>query len=311
MTSYWKNRLKWQEDILLETGISSSEEKLYRLYKRAAELNEKDLKAMLYDFKENGINSINDLYRYNRYWEVQSEINRRLTELGHAEIKILDKDLVSMYMAVQQYFNKNPKFFARSSNGKFIKAVDAGFVDLNSPLVSAQARTVANAVWCVDGKNFSDRVWSNTDKLRQTLTEGLSDVLIRGKGPDEVATTITMEQFNLSVGDKNKEAFSSAFQRSRTLVNTELAHVYNQAAIQRYRDAGCEYYQVLVAPDNTSKAKAYNTTHPNAKKQEYPCEDCMELDKKTFSFLEMEEGVNCPPFHPNCRCTIIPVIGGN
>ena len=148
------------------------------------------------------------------------------------------------------------------------------------------------------------------EKLQQSLVDGLSDTLIRGTNPDELVTQLTKEQFGLTVEDKNEEAFSKAFQRSRTLVSTELAHIYNQAAIERYIEAGCAYYQVLVAPDNTSKAIAWNAAHKNAQKKEYPCEECLALDGKTFSFLEMEEGVNCPPIHPNCRCTIIPVMGG-
>ena len=155
--SYWKDRLNWQEEIVLESGISSSENKLVRLYKRAAELNEKDMKALLYDMQKNELDSINDLYRYNRYWQVQADINRRLNELGVAEVKILDKDLIAMYMTVQEYFNKHPKVFAQTRRG-IAKEITLGYVDLKNPLVSQKAETVAKMIWCADGKNYSDRV---------------------------------------------------------------------------------------------------------------------------------------------------------
>lgn len=156
--TYWKDRLNWQEEIILESGISSSENELVRLYKRAAELNEKDMKSLLYDLERKGMTNINDLYRYNRYWQVQADINKRLNELRLKEVQILDKDLIAMYMSVQDYFNKNPKFYAKTSGGRIVKALDAGYVDLKSPLVSQKAETVAKMIWCADGKNYSDRV---------------------------------------------------------------------------------------------------------------------------------------------------------
>ncbi|MBQ0099695.1 MAG: minor capsid protein [Firmicutes bacterium] len=51
-----------------------------------------------------------------------------------------------------------------------------------------------------------------------------------------------------------------------------------------------ERYEVLVSPD------------------ERTCDDCGEYDGQQFLLSEMVVGVNAPPFHPNCRDCIVPVI---
>jgi SPP1 gp7 family putative phage head morphogenesis protein len=54
--------------------------------------------------------------------------------------------------------------------------------------------------------------------------------------------------------------------------------------------AGVKEYEILAVQDRrTSKV-------------------CKEQDGKIYKFNKMEVGVNYPPFHPNCRTTIIPVL---
>ena len=42
------------------------------------------------------------------------------------------------------------------------------------------------------------------------------------------------------------------------------------------------------------------------------CNDCAILDGQVFDISAAEEGVNLPPIHPNCRCTVngYPVLSG-
>ena len=151
---------------------------------------EKDMKALLFDLqKEDGV-KINDLYRYNRYWELRNDINHKLVALGQKEIRLLDKELINMYMKVQDYFNKNPKFLAKTENGKVVKMVNAVPVDMNNPIVSEHAQAVVDSLWCADGKYWSERVWGRMDALQGSLEQGLTDIITRGVGPDEVAATI-------------------------------------------------------------------------------------------------------------------------
>ena len=44
---------------------------------------------------------MNDLYKYNRYFELMNNLNKRLVKLGGNEIKIMDERLLSTFENVQ------------------------------------------------------------------------------------------------------------------------------------------------------------------------------------------------------------------
>ena len=160
MSNYWRNRYLSQEKILLDKSIEETENHLIKLYSNSLQLNERELRNLLNDLQKQGIEGemkINDLYRYNRYWEVRADLNKRLLELGHKQNDSLEKDLVDMYKRVQIYFHHNPKFMARTMNGKLVKAVNARPMDMSSPIVSERAQAIGNSVWCADGKYWSER----------------------------------------------------------------------------------------------------------------------------------------------------------
>ena len=65
----------------------------------------------------------------------------------------------------------------------------------------------------------------------------------------------------------------------------------NQTAAQSYRDAGCTEYEILTASDRRT------------------CRRCAAQNGKRYLLANMQAGENAPPFHPNCRCTVLPVVG--
>ena len=276
--SYWKDRAFEQQKLLLDKTIEETNSHLASVYKNSMREVERDMKSLYLDLQaqsEDGKVKINDLYRYNRYWELRQDINSKLQSLGEKEIKMVDRALTLQYYKVQDYFNKNPKFMAKTERG-ITKVVSSIPVDLNSPIVSENAEAVVNSVWCADGKYWSERVWEHKEKLQADVEQGLLDTITRGVGPDELTKTL-MEDFN------------KGFHTAQTLVRTELTHVYTQAAAERYQNAGCEFYEVLSAQSD---------------------DECYDMNGAVIRFSEMIEGENAPPFHPNCRCTILPVIGG-
>ena len=76
-------------------------------------------------------------------------------------------------------------------------------------------------------------------------------------------------------------------------MRTEIAHIQTVAAAQRYKDYGIAEYEILGNDDDSCGNHGI---------------DCHKLDGKRFKYSEMITGVNAPPFHPNCKCSIIPVI---
>lgn len=98
-------------------------------------------------------------------------------------------------------------------------------------------------------------------------------------------------------GDKEEwiEVIKNEFEvnkhNAERIVRTELAHVLNEGAAERYEAAGIKYYSLLAIRDS-----------------EKTCGDCKELDGKIYKLSERKIGVNYPPIHPNCRCSVIPIL---
>ncbi|WP_164968283.1 minor capsid protein [Clostridium tetani] len=126
------------------------------------------------------------------------------------------------------------------------------------------------------GDNYSNRIWNNKDKLIMELQTNLTQAFIRGD-PIDKTSKIIAERMNVA---KN---------RARTLVNTESSYITSKATFDSYNKSGVvKQYEILATLDlRTSRI-------------------CREMDGKVFKIPEKEIGVNAPPFHPNCRTTIVP-----
>lgn len=130
-----------------------------------------------------------------------------------------------------------------------------------------------NRIWCADGKTWSSRVWDNVSKLQQELNDGLIECVVTGKKPSQLKKTL-QDRFNVD------------YRRADTIVRTEMSHIQTTAAQQRYIDAGIT--EVMVWADEDERR----------------CDECGELHEKVFPI----HGTMPVPVHPNCRCSILPVI---
>lgn len=194
-----------------------------------------------------------DLYNLDKYWKAQAQLKQELQRLGDREIALLNDKFVKQYKAIYEAISLPS---------------GASFATLDETIV----KQLINSTWCADGKNWSQRIWGNTNKLAQTLDEELVNCVLTGKKPTELKNML-QERFNVS--------YSSA----DMLVRTETAHIQTQAAENRYRDAGITQVQFWAAPD------------------ERTCEVCGELHEQIFPI-----GTQLVPAHPNCRCALLPVV---
>lgn len=121
------------------------------------------------------------------------------------------------------------------------------------------------------GDNFPGRFWKN----QKRLAVGLNDLLLTGLQQGKTVTEIAVSLHNF---------MGNGFNECHRLVRTETMHYLNDATMQRYKDAGVEYVQICAAED------------------ERTCDECGKEHDKIYPIGK------CPhvPFHPNCRCTIIP-----
>ena len=134
---------------------------------------------------------------------------------------------------------------------------------------------ILNKAWTVDGKNFSERIWDNKQKLINTLNNEFVRALTTGESPDKLSANIA----------KTMKADKSSAQ---TLVLTESAYFATKGQTDCYAQLDVEEYEILETLDSTT------------------CEVCGSYDGKHYPVKSMQAGVNAPPFHPRCRGTTIP-----
>lgn len=134
---------------------------------------------------------------------------------------------------------------------------------------------ILNRPWAPDGKNFSDRVWSNKQKLINELNTTLTQGIILGKDPGKIINAMSKKL------DVSKTA-------AGRLVMTESAAFASRAQEDCFKELDVEEYEIVATLDS------------------HTSEICQDMDGKVFKMSERQIGVNAPPFHVNCRTTTAP-----
>lgn len=138
-----------------------------------------------------------------------------------------------------------------------------------------EINTILSKPWTADGQTFKDRCWTNKEALVNTVNTQLTQMIMRGKSPDQVIDVIA-KQFEVSK------------RKAGRLVMTESAAFANMAQRDSFKDLGVEQYVIVSSLDRDV------------------CRLCGSLDGKHFKMSEYETGVTAPPFHPWCRCCTAP-----
>lgn len=266
MSNYWIERQAKIQEKLSDKSVKDINKQLQKYYRGA-------MKKVIADFEatyEKLLNTVAegheptpaDLYKLDKYWQMQAQMKQELQKLGDKEAALLSKEFEKAWFAVYDALELPDKSL-------MFNTVD-----------NATVQQMINGVWCADGKQWSQRIWENTEHLAQTLNDELIHVVASGKKTTDLK-------------HKLQERFGVSYSRANTLVRTEIAHIQTQAAKQRYQDYGLEYYEILGNDDDSCG-------HTGV--------DCHDMDGKRFRYAEMRVGENAPPFHPNCKCCIIPVV---
>lgn len=140
-----------------------------------------------------------------------------------------------------------------------------------SSKISADSIVYAN----FEDATWSSRVWERQNELRNIVKKGVADTVLRGKGTNILINSLKKE-FDISYG------------YARRLAVTESARVYSEAQKANYEANDVEWFEVM------TELKA--------------CQICQPFNGKIFKVSEMVPALNAPPFHPNCRCTTVPVF---
>ncbi len=142
---------------------------------------------------------------------------------------------------------------------------------LNVAVNEKHVEQVLRAPW--SGKNYSERIWGNNDKLARTLQDTVFNSVHRGVPVEKLAKEV-QELMNVGKNDAVR------------LVRTELNYVHNQATLDSLKSANMEYFQFIATLDKRTSSV------------------CREHDNHVYPIDEAEVGTNVPPLHPRCRSTI-------
>jgi len=256
--NYWKDRQAATQAALTKKNIKQTEKQLLKYYDTALHNTigrfHITYNHILLSIQKGNTPTPADLYKLDKYWMLQNELQQEMKKLGDKQLHLFSTQFMKQWEDVYNAFAVKD---------------DTNFNRYDDKL----AQQLINEIWCADGKNWSTRVWNNTQLLQEALNEELVNCVINGNTAAQLRERL-QSQFDVS------------WSRADALVRTELAHIQTKAAEQRYKDMGVKKVQVWADED------------------ERRCDVCGELHEKIYML-----GESIPiPAHPRCRCCIIPVI---
>lgn len=301
MSKYWERR-KAQDMFHYMAGAEQTADEISKLYLKASRqisleldqiferfqkkhhLSEAEARQMLNQMRDR--TSLDELKEVLRQGEGdKAELLAELESPAYqARMERLQQLQNQIDLTMQQVYGqekiKNTSWYLDLANEAYYRSVftvqqQTGLA-FGFNLVSAETiDRVVNSRW--SGKNYSDRIWSNTRALAQDLKEELLVNLVTGRTERETADIIA-----------NK--FAQGAGNARRLVRTESCNLAAQMDMQSYKECGIRRYRFVAVLD----LKTSNI--------------CRELDGKVFPVSEQQPGENCPPMHPWCRSTTISII---
>ncbi|ERT59339.1 minor capsid protein [Megasphaera vaginalis (ex Srinivasan et al. 2021)] len=201
--------------------------------------------------------------RITRLDKLHANTLQELDSLGRKQLATMDGFYKKVFES--QYYEG---LFDMGKAGKVLAAVNK--------VVPDKVEAIMRNRW--SGKNYSDRIWDDKQKLAQEIKQNVLTAVHRGESVDRVSKRLA-ERMNVSKSN------------AKRLVRTELNYVNNQASLESIKDAGMKYFRFIATLDKRTSAI------------------CREHDGREFSLTEASAGSNVPPLHPNCRSTIAGSFG--
>lgn len=239
--------------------LSKSEFKVWRM----------SLKEYLFEIKEFADESL--LLELNTL-AMKSRISR-LEEMLYQINMQIDKATLMQHSKVSELLENTYRdnYYKTIFDIQKFKGVGSSFALIDKELI----QDVLSYPW--SGFDYSTRIWRNRTKLKETIKEQLTQMIIQGKGNKEVAMNIA-------------KRMDSSYSVAIRLVDTEHAYMMGQATKKGYEETNVEKYQFLSTLDTTTS------------------DICKKMDLKVFNLSDAKVNVNYPPMHCNCRSVTVPYI---
>lgn len=136
-----------------------------------------------------------------------------------------------------------------------------------------------NKPWAIDNINFTDRVIFDKNNLKNLSDTILFQSMVRGA------------KFKATLGELVKK-FNLNRTQAKRLIKTETAFFRSLSTLSAMNENGIKKYELVAVLDHrTSKI-------------------CRLMDGKIFLLKDYKIGVTAPPFHPNCRTVVVPIVDG-
>ena len=220
--AYWQKHLTTVQDELFDKSRDEIIKRIAEHYTSALQKIKADMLEVMGKVST-GDFPMNELYKFNRYAELQQNINKHLKALGRAEIDIMGHAFKSFYK------------MADKATQSYLK--DTGAVKGSFSLVNDKAvEKAVNDIWCSDKQRWSSRIWKNKAILQQTLERGLVDCVARGTSRETLVKEIM-------------ERMGAAYYEADRIVRTELAQIQNAAAVNRYKESGTKKVETVACKD--------------------------------------------------------------
>lgn len=203
------------------------------------------------------------IYKLNRLEGLQMSILMQQLEIGAVDIKTVREHLVRQAV-------RNANQVAETMGyGK-------NFYSENSEII----RKIVNAKW-YDGKDFSERIWGNVQKLARYLGTDIAAGFARGDSYSKLVSKLRQRFEKVSRNDAYR------------LIYTEGTFISNEAR--------------AVAFEQDTEEYVFRIQHYKARRSGWS-DICDDLHEKRFKWSERKPGINFPPMHPWCHCTATPSV---
>lgn len=209
---------------------------LYQLYTDSyIDALEREYQKLCYDMYHKILNDY-DLLNFNNY--IKQQKGEQLTRTELYRTKRWQMLYQQMELHTKKYADGAIKETQKALmlNYKEVSNAIKGPAEMFFQMDERKLKTLVNEVWCADKKSWSQRIWKNTDRLKDVLKEQLAEGIIKGEHSSKIAKRI-------------QEAMNASYSNAKRLASTELAHIETIASQDRYKEYGVEEWKILATHD--------------------------------------------------------------
>lgn len=299
--NYWQKRMKALENQSYESAVQCYQDiqeeyrkainnlqmDIMKWYQRLADNNDISYAAAKKFLKTSDLEEFKwTVEQYIKAGEENAIDQRWMKQLENASCKYHISYLEAMKLQAQQHAelllseleNGMTEHLHKTYSDQFYRsayeiAKGTGVGSNLAALGTDKIELVLQKPWARDGKNFSDRIWNNKEKLINNLHTDLTQSIIRGEDPQKAINQLARDM-NVSRS------------QAGNLIMTETTAISAVAQKDCFKELDVEEFEVVETLDGST------------------CEICQDMDGKHFPMSDYRIGETAPPFHPRCRgCT--------